>query len=497
MTHRLALLLMFVISQSAVSHAANDAPIANAAENNDVPVALSLIDRGADVDAPQVDGTRAIHWAAYHNQLDLLRELVRAGADVNAKNDYDVRALFLACQHGNSAAVEMLVKHGAQVDVRLRTGETPLMTAARSGNVACVSTLLKAGAEVNARERTGQTAIMWAAAEGHAAVVRRLLQADAEMATPLKSGFTPFLLAVRGGHLDVVERFLQQGVDVNAVMQTNQTGGKKVRSGTAALMLATENANFEVAQRLLQAGADPNDQRSGFAPLHALSWVRKPNSGDGDDGLPPPHVTGQLSSLDFVRVLVDHGADVNLQLEHGSGGRGKLNERGMTPLMLAADTADLPLMKLLVELGADPLVENVDGATPLMAAAGLGTKAPTEEAGTEPEALAAVEYLLELGADVNAVDANGETAMHGAAYANFPRMVEFLDAHGADIQVWHKTNKYGWTPLIIAQGFRPGNFKPSPATIQALSKVMLSHGVQPPPPPSRNPSEDDRYRKKK
>lgn len=166
---------------------------------------------------------------------------------------------------------------------------------------------------------------------------------------------------------------------------------------------------------------------------------------------------------------------------------------GATPFLLASKTADLPLMKLLVELGADPLKPNHDGCTPLMAAAGIGTYAPDEEAGTEEECLASVEYLLSLGAKLDTVDRNGETAMHGAAYKSLPRMVELLAAKGADIAVWNRKNKSGWTPLLIAQGFRNGNFKPSADTEAALSKVMLAAGITPPPPPDRTAAEKKGY----
>jgi ankyrin repeat protein len=143
-------------------------------------------------------------------------------------------------------------------------------------------------------------------------------------------------------------------------------------------------------------------------------------------------------------------------------------------------------MKLLVELGADPLLPNKDHCTALMAAAGIGTLAPDEEAGTEPEAIAAVEYLLGLGADVNTVDENGETAMHGAAYKSLPKMVQLLADKGAQIETWNRKNKYGWTPLMIAEGYRPGNFKPSSETIEAIHRVMRAAGVTPPPPVDRS-----------
>ncbi len=139
---------------------------------------------------------------------------------------------------------------------------------------------------------------------------------------------------------------------------------------------------------------------------------------------------------------------------------------------MACKTADLTYLKLLVELGADPRTTNVDGSTALMAAAGLGTSAPTEEAGSEAEALAVVSWLGDFGIDVNTVDANGETAMHGAAYKSFPKMVEWLAARGARHEIYDRPNKYGWTPLKIAQGHRPGNFKPSEETVLAIRQAM-------------------------
>ena len=147
---------------------------------------------------------------------------------------------------------------------------------------------------------------------------------------------------------------------------------------------------------------------------------------------------------------------------------------------MAADRADLAYMKLLVELGADPLLPNQDGTTPLMVAAGIGSQAPEEEAGNEAECLASVRYLVSLGAKVNTVDKNGETAMHGAAYKNIPAVVHYLDSVGHDIKVWNTLNRKKRTPLLIAEGYRPGNFKPCFRTVEAISKVMLSHGVKPP-----------------
>jgi ankyrin repeat protein len=128
--------------------------------------------------------------------------------------------------------------------------------------------------------------------------------------------------------------------------------------------------------------------------------------------------------------------------------------------------------------GADPLLTNEDGSTPLIVAAGLGTNAPGEDPGTEPEVLEAVKVALEPGNDINAVDRNGETAMHGAAYKHVPSVVRYLAQRGARIEVWSRPNKDGWTPLKIVEGIQRGmNIVSSPATAAALREVMAASGA--------------------
>ncbi len=462
--------------------------IADAAERKDWATVKALIAAKADPAAAQADGMTALHWAAHHDHAESVKELIASGADVSKPNRYGVTPLALACQNGSDAIVGALLDAGADANAELRGGETALMTAARTGKLVPVAKLLAKGARVEATDRKGQTALMWAAAEGHAAVVELLITSGANPRARLKSGFTPLLFAARGGKMEAVRALLKAGVDPNETIVTDgKAGGRNAPKGTSAMLMALENGHFELAMMLVKAGADPNDQRSGFTALHAMTWVRKPNRGDDEAGQPPPETTGKLTSLEFVRQLIGSGANVNAALTSESKGRGGgLAKTDATPFLLAAKTADLPLMKLLVELGANPLQANKDGTTPLIAAAGMGTAAADEEAGTEDECLAAVEYLLSLGADVDAVDKNGETAMHGAAYKNLPKMVRLLADKGANISLWNQKNKRGWTPLLIAQGFRPGNFKPSEETIEAISAVMLAAGVTPPPPPDRS-----------
>ncbi|MFT5468985.1 MAG: ankyrin repeat protein [Verrucomicrobiales bacterium] len=413
----------------------------------------------------------ALIQAAYDDDSVETARLLDSGADPNAKNRYGVFSLSLACQNGNAEIVQQLLAAGANPNSELRGGETVLMTAARTGKTEPIAALLKAGAKVNATEHKGQTALMWAAAEGHADAVRLLLDAGSNPDTTLKnSGFNAWFFAARNGRIEVIEALLKNGADVQTVIQPGAPGGRKPRMGMSALLLAVENGHFELADQLLQAGADANDMRSGVTALHALIGVRKPARGDNLEGAPSPIGSGDLSSLELVQRLVAHGADVNLQLRSGKFNRLSLN--GATPMLMAAKTADVPLMRLLVELGADPHLPNDDNTTPLLAAAGYGCHAPGEEAGTEAECLEALKFLIELGGDVNHVDQKFETALHGAAYKSLPEVVRFLAANGADQKIWNRKNRFGWTPLRIAQGYRPGNFKPSQETIAAFAEVM-------------------------
>ena len=460
--------------------------LADAAEMGDGALIRDLLQEGADVGARQIDGMTALHWAVFHDDDDVAGLLVRSGADVNAETRYGVPPLAVASTNGNATIVGLLLNAGADPNEYLEGGETILMIAARTGNLEVVSALLAKGADPNAQERRDQTALMWAAAEGHTPVVETLIDAGAEVDATLRSGFNPMFFAVREGHIDVALALLEAGVDINEILLPLRAGGDRPANnpnrparGPSPLLMAVQNGHFELAVALINEGADPNDQLSGFAPLHTLSWVRKPDA--SDLGNPAPIGSGNLSSLEFVRAIVALGADVNLGLEERAprqpNSASRLGSGGATPFLLAADRADAALMRLLLELGADPFTPNLRGTTPMMAAAGLGTTAPEEEAGTELEVLEVTQLMLDIGADVNTVNDENDTAMHGAAYGMFPAVINLLADNGADPHIWKRENHRGWSPLFIAEGYRFGLPRPSRPTIQAIERLMLAAGI--------------------
>jgi ankyrin repeat protein len=357
------------------------------------------------------------------------------------------------------------------------------MTAARTGKVDAVNMLLRYGANVNAREGWHQqTALMWAAAEGHPTVIRSLVEAGADIRARSQGGFTPLLFAAREGQIGAVQALLAAGADLNESLPVKSRGretatnpGVKPANPEAGLnpfLLAAANAHYELAAMLLDRGADPNAAPQGWTALHQMSWVRK--MGIAGSNNPAPEGSGNMDSLEFVKKLVAKGAALNARVtKQPSMGVTTLNAIGATPFLLAARTADTDLMRLLAQLGADPLLPNQDNTTPLMVAAGVGTQSPGEDPGTEPEVLLAVRLALELGNDLNAVDKNGETVMHGAAYKHAPSVVKFLAEKGAPRAVWTQANSKGHSPLKIAEGIQRGmNIVSSPPTEAAIRQVM-------------------------
>lgn len=483
--------LMSLFAAASLAAAPNDTRLLDAVKKADKAAVRTLLRQRVDVNISEPDGATALHWAAQQNDLETADLLIRAGANAKAANVFGVTPLWVACTNGNAAMIERLLNAGADPNAAVGEGETALMTAARTGNVDAVKVLVAHGADVHAK-LNDQTALMWAAAEGHTAVVTALVDFGASLAdrtgvprmpppappaapgaparrdvtasppTPPAPtrGFTPFLFAVRAGRMDVVKALLEKGVNINETLP----------DGSGAVVLAATNAHYELAIYLVDHGADPNGAANGWSALHAVTWVRRPNFGFN----PPAAVTtGNMDSLSFVKALVARGANVNARMtaEPKTGYRNALNRIGATPLMMAARLADAPLMRVLVALGADPSITNADRTTVMMVASGVGIHSPGEDPGTEEEQLECAKVALELGGDVNAVDDNGDTALHGAAYRGGPSIAQFLYDHGA--RTFDVKNESGWTPLRIAEGvFRTATYKESPPTAALLRQLM-------------------------
>jgi ankyrin repeat protein len=385
-----------------------------------------------------------------------------------------VTPLAVACTAGHAAIVERLLAAGADPNGASADGETVLMIASRTGSAETIKALVARGADVRARElRKGQTALMWAAAENNVAAIRALIEAGADINEKSKGGsFTPYLFAVRAGHIDAARALIDAGVDVN----------QSLTDGTSALVLAVMNAHYELAGALLDKGANPNADKQGWTALHQIAWSRRHNAGFN---LPGPVATGGLDSLELARRLVRKGANVNARMtkEPRDGNRNQLNRIGSTAFLMAAKSDDVPLMRTLLDIGADPSLTTSRGTTALMAAAGVGIWAPGENPGTHDEALAAVKLALEVGGGkVNDIDQDGETALHGAVYRGgaIP-VIQFLIDKGATLDV---KNKKGWTPVIVADGveYTPAVLKRYPEAAALLRKTMRDRGLPVPPP---------------
>jgi len=457
------------------------AELIDAIRADDAAEARRLIEAGeASANAAAADGTTALHYAVENDDAALVGHLLEAGAGATAENRYGVAPIHVAALNGNAAIMKLLLERGADPNWALPEGETVLMTAARSGDVATIGVLLDAGAAVDAREAwKGQTALMWAAAENNVPAIRRLLEAGAERDAASDGGeYTAMIFAVRAGAIDATRALLEAGADVDATME----------DGTSLLVLAVTNAHYEVANVLLEAGADPNAAAQGWTALHQIAWSRRWNMGFN---LPGPFQTGDLDSLELVRRLVAAGADIDARQtkEPADGNRNKLDRIGATPFVLAAKACDLPLMRVLLEQGADAALTTGNGTTALMAAAGVGIWAPGENPGTHEEALAAVKLAYEAGGgDVNAVNTEGDSALHGAVYRGgaIP-VIEFLVAQGAKLDA---VNEFGWMPVTAADGleYTPAVLKRYPEAAALLRRMMAEQGL--PVPASTQPGSE-------
>ncbi len=450
-----------LVSSSVVEAQPTPIPLIEAVKSEDPAAVQALLDldQTTDANAAATDGTTPLHWATHQNNDDIAAILIAAGADVNATTRYGVAPIGLAATNGSEPLLRRLLEAGADPNHVSGDGETPLMTTARAGVVPAIQLLLDHGADIDAVEGWhGQTALMWTASQNNPAAAGALLKGGANLHAVSEGGFTPLLFAVREGSLEALDTLLAAGANPDDALP----------DGTSALAIATYNAQYDAAARLLEAGADPNAMGQGWTALHQVVWTRRPNLGRNP---PFPVPLGRLDGLDMARILIEHGADPNLaqEKEPTDGNRNMLDRTGATPFLLAAKAADVPMMRLLADLGANPNITTWDGTTAMMAAAGVGIWKIGENPGTNEEALAAVTLAWELGNDVNDLDGNSDTALHGAVHRGAEGIVRFLHEKGANLDA---VNNTGWTPLSIAEGvFYPNTFNRHPDIVTLLKSL--------------------------
>lgn len=475
-------------------------PLMAAARDGDEAGVGRLLTSGTTARATTADGTTALHWAAHAGHLPIVRRLLQAGAETGAVNDLGVSPLHLAAAGGHTAVVQALLAAGAPARAVTEAGIDPLMEAARVGDAAAVQVLLDAGADPQRAEPVrGQTALMWAAAGGHSRAVEALARRGAHVHArsrtrplvvmfdrgPSRSvktsgqdahrltagGLTPILFAALSGDVATVDALLAHGASASDV----------AADGRSALVLAAFDGHGAVARRLIEAGADVQADGAGYTALHAAVL-----RGDHDT----------------VRALLAHGANIHARLRQGSpvrrfGSQWALSHtlRGATPLMIAVAYLEVPLVRTLLDAGADPSLGLADGHTPLLGAAG----APIEKEARPSDLVrwnvvdadtpvvprdrgdveAVVQLLLAAGASPRDTGPGGQTALHLAAADGHLGVIRVLAARGADLDA---RDAQGQTPLSLTQP-RPAQPGRGPARSgqPEAEALLLSLGATRPP----------------
>jgi uncharacterized protein len=483
--------------------------VADAAKRGDRDAVRAALARKADVNAAQIDGSTALHWAAERDDLDMADQLIRAGARVTARTREGVTPLQLAATNGSAPMIDRLLKAGADVNAPLSAGgDTALMMAARTGKTDAIRVLVEAGGNVNAKESWGgTTALMWAVSEGHADAARLLIGAGADVnarsnyvaaangrgfegrtpvanrtepkAEEFASGWlTPLTLAAREGDVEMARILVNAGADVNVA----------AGDGKTALALAIFNGNYEVASLLVDNKADVNKaDAQRFTPLF---WAVDRRNMETAPNF-PWMVTADPMPL--IRKLLDAGANPNALVNNTP--RARMREGSprivfATALMRAAFAADLDLVKLLLERGADPKIISRDSETMLSAAAGLAFIHGYHRGKSPEERLQVVKLFVELGNDVNWADDYGITPLMAAGnYGSVPIIQYLIDA-GADLSAHDLGKKndgqFGSSnePLMpIDYAIGVGTFVPNNAVIihqdavDLMARYMKERGI--------------------
>jgi uncharacterized protein len=495
---RIAAALVVLCACALPAHA--QTALADRIQSGDRRAALDLIAKGVDVNQAQADGTTPLHWAVYRFDRELVQTLLKKGARVNATNRYGSSPLTESARVANLEITEMLLEAGADANIVNEDGQTPLMLAARTGNVTLATRLVQRGADVNRRERfRNQSAVMWAAAQNHPDMVAFLVAQGADLTVRAEAndwetqitseprvqyrpagGLTPLLYAARAGCLGCVKAMLDAGAD----------NDRPNPDGMTPMIMALDNGHPAVAQYLLDRGASPHTwDWWGRTPLYVAVTMR--GGLDGRAGSRSPE------SLAFIKALLAAGVNVNAQLAFKEPSRGGRDNRfrddllttGATPLLRAAQTFDNEVVRLLLEHRALVDLPNASGVTPLMAAAGVGTRTGGGVLGPGvPENVIALsvetmEILRKAGADVNAritdvtsltariarantlTGRQGQTTLFFAAESGRTDVVKYLLAHGAKTDL---EDDMGRSPIDLVQGARGGRADNGSKEIAAL-----------------------------
>jgi len=499
MSIRLLIGYIVAFSLSAVSVNAATSELADAAMARNALTVRSLLQKKADVNAPQVDGTTALHWAVRYDDLDTADLLIRSGARVSTANREGVTPLQLAAMNGSASMIDKLLKAGAEANAALTpSGDTALMMAARTGTPEAITVLLEAGANVNAKESWGgTTALMWAASEQHAAAVKLLLDHGADVnarsnfvaaangrgfegrtpAAPkaeqkveeFASGWlTPLMFAAREGDLESARLLVNAGANVNAI----------AGDGKDALGLAIFNGNYDFASFLIDSKSDVNHaDTQGFTPLF---WAV-----DRRNMETAPNFPWMITAdpLPLIKKLLDAGANPNALVNNTPRARMRAGSPRIvfaTALMRAAFSADLELVKMLLSYKGDPKIISSDGETMIEAAAGLGFIQGYSKGKTAAERLEVVKLFVGLGADVNQADDYGITPLMVAGNMGDTAVIQYLVDAGADLGAYDLGKKndgaFGASvePLMpVDYAIGVGTFVPNNAVIIHEDAVAL------------------------
>ena len=464
--------VMILLGVTILASTRDDVRLVSAVKNRDVAAVRTLLKQRVDPNASDVDGTTPLIWAAHNGDSETGKLLIAAGANVKATNRYGVSALIEAAILGDVSMMDALLKAGADANSTYGAGETPLMLAARTGNLNAVKLLLDRGANVNgADEFKGYTPLMFAATENQPAVAKLLIDRGANVNAAsrrfqfgeLKSasggalmeraegGLTPLHYAAREGNVETGEVLIAAGADVNAPEPQHKF---------TPMLIAIYNGKYDFASLLINHGANVNDGSLYMAiELRNMdTYTNRPN---------PAETDRTLTATDIIKMLVAHGADPNQVFDKNPPQiqtQGTVTvPAGATPFYRAVKAADLTVMRMLLDKGANAGLAIKNGGTPLMLASGGGTARTQEEEVVDKAGRAdpveVVKMILDAGADINAVNDQENAAVHLAAQRGNDKVVQYLVSRGARLDLKNK------------QGKTPGEAAPK-RTAELIAKLM-------------------------